>query len=80
MYEKKISELVKQLQEEHAHFECPEEQLGLAKKLLSDHQNSIQVNFISYDLSKFFFISYDKLGYIEYGMLHVSLLGSTLVP
>jgi kinesin family protein 5 len=61
MYEKKISELVKQLQDEHAHFECPEEQLGLAKKLLSDHQNSIQVNFISYD----------KLGYIEYGMLHV---------
>lgn len=42
MYEKKISELVKQLQDEHAHFECPEEQLGLAKKLLSDHQNSIQ--------------------------------------
>lgn len=43
MYEKKIAELVKQLQDEHAHFEGAEEQLHLAKRLLSDHQNSIQV-------------------------------------
>lgn len=42
MYEKKIAELVKQLQDEHAHFEGAEEQLHLAKRLLSDHQNSIQ--------------------------------------
>lgn len=49
MYENKIAELVKQLQDEQAHFECPEEQLCSAKKLLSDHQNSKQVNFISND-------------------------------
>ena len=49
MYENKIAELVKQLQDEQAHFECPEEQLYSAKKLLSDHQNSKQVNFISND-------------------------------
>ena len=29
MYENKIAELVKQLQDEHARFECPEEQLYL---------------------------------------------------
>ncbi|KAM3698381.1 hypothetical protein ACB098_06G184300 [Castanea mollissima] len=42
MYENKIAELVKQLQDERAHFECPQEQLYLSKKLLSDHQNSKQ--------------------------------------
>lgn len=49
MYENKIAELAKQLPDEHARFECPEEQLYLAKKFLSDHQNSKQVNFISND-------------------------------
>jgi kinesin family member 5 len=43
MYEKKIAELVKQSQDEHARFEGAEQQLDLAKRLLSDHQNSIQV-------------------------------------
>jgi hypothetical protein len=56
MYEKKIAELVKQLEDEHAHFEGAEEQLDLAKRLLSDHQNSIQVTLLS--LNK-------KLGYME---------------
>ncbi|KAE7997005.1 hypothetical protein FH972_001680 [Carpinus fangiana] len=42
IYEKKIAELVKQLQDEHDLFEGAEEQLDLAKRLLSDHQNSIQ--------------------------------------
>ncbi|KAF5467065.1 hypothetical protein F2P56_016929 [Juglans regia] len=42
IYEKKIAELVKQLQDEHAHFEVAEEQLDLAKRLLSDHQKTIQ--------------------------------------
>ncbi|KAM4104820.1 hypothetical protein ACJW30_06G187200 [Castanea mollissima] len=42
MYENNIAELVKQLQDERARFECPQEQLYLSKKLLSDHQNSKQ--------------------------------------
>lgn len=49
MYENKIAELVKQLQDEHARFECLQEQLYLSKKLLSDDQNSKQVNFTSND-------------------------------
>uniref|UniRef100_A0A5B7C3W1 Protein ARMADILLO REPEAT KINESIN1 n=1 Tax=Davidia involucrata TaxID=16924 RepID=A0A5B7C3W1_DAVIN len=42
MYEKKISELMKQLEDEHAHSENAEEQLDMMKKLLSDHQKSLQ--------------------------------------
>ncbi|KAF8395265.1 hypothetical protein HHK36_019207 [Tetracentron sinense] len=42
MYEKKIAELIKQLEDEHARSECAEEQLDVVKKLLSDHQKSIQ--------------------------------------
>ena len=73
MYEKKIAELVKQLQDEHTRFEGAEEQLDLAKRVLSDHQNSIQVTLLS--LNK-------KLGYMEsYMFLHICLtLCSTLVP
>lgn len=43
IYEKKIAELVKQLQDEHARFEVAEEQLDLAKRLLTDHQKTMQV-------------------------------------
>ncbi|KAG2729797.1 hypothetical protein I3760_01G266200 [Carya illinoinensis] len=42
IYEKKIAELVKQLQDEHARFEVAEEQLDLAKRLLTDHQKTMQ--------------------------------------
>ncbi|KAK9283049.1 hypothetical protein L1049_011277 [Liquidambar formosana] len=42
MYEKKVAELLKQLEDEHARFESAEEQLDLAKRLLSDHQNFMQ--------------------------------------
>lgn len=45
MYEKKISELIEQLEDDHAHFEDLEEQLDLAKKE-RDHQNSMQVKLI----------------------------------
>ncbi|KAH0979959.1 hypothetical protein GBA52_007136 [Prunus armeniaca] len=41
MYEKKISELIEQLEDDHARFEDLEEQLDLAKKQ-RDHQNSMQ--------------------------------------
>lgn len=41
MYEKKISELIEQLEDDHARFEDLEEQLDLAKKQ-HDHQNSMQ--------------------------------------
>lgn len=44
MYEKKIAELVKQVEDEHARFEGAEVQLDLAKKLLSDQQGSMQVS------------------------------------
>ncbi|KAB1219034.1 Armadillo repeat-containing kinesin-like protein 1 [Morella rubra] len=40
IYEKKIADLVKQLQDEHACFEGAEEQLDLAKRLLNDHHKS----------------------------------------
>ncbi|KAA8539266.1 hypothetical protein F0562_025958 [Nyssa sinensis] len=43
MYEKKITELIQQLEDEHARFEGVEEQLNITKKLLSDHQNSNQI-------------------------------------
>ncbi|XVF23536.1 hypothetical protein REPUB_Repub13aG0047000 [Reevesia pubescens] len=42
MYEKKIMELTKQLENEHARFEGAREQLDLANKLLTDYQNSMQ--------------------------------------
>ncbi|TXG49466.1 hypothetical protein EZV62_025341 [Acer yangbiense] len=42
MYEKKITDLNKKLEDEHAGFEVVEEQLDMAKKLLSDYQNSMQ--------------------------------------
>lgn len=45
MYEKKISELIEQLEDDHARFEDLEEQLDLAKKE-RDHQNSMQVKLI----------------------------------
>ncbi|CAL5443546.1 unnamed protein product [Camellia sinensis] len=44
MYEKKIAELMKQLEEQQARSESAEEQLDVMKKLLSDHQKSMQVN------------------------------------
>lgn len=43
MYEKKVAEILKQLEDEHARFEDAEEQLDVAKKLLNDHQNSMQM-------------------------------------
>ncbi|XP_028084134.1 kinesin-like protein KIN-UC [Camellia sinensis] len=43
MYEKKITELMKQLEEQQAHSESAEEQLDVMKKLLSDHQKSMQI-------------------------------------
>ncbi|XP_030473054.2 kinesin-like protein KIN-UC [Syzygium oleosum] len=42
MYEKKIADLMKQLEDKHGRFEAVEEQLNLAKKLLSDSQSSMQ--------------------------------------
>nr|XP_023912109.1 kinesin-like protein KIN-UC isoform X3 [Quercus suber] len=42
MYEKKMAELIKQIEDERAHSESAEEQLALMKKLLSEHQKSIQ--------------------------------------
>lgn len=47
LYEKKIAELNKKLEDEHASFEGAVEQLDMVKKLLSDYQNSNQVNFLS---------------------------------
>lgn len=47
MYEKKIAELIKQVEDEHARLEGAEEQLDLANKLLSDQQHLMQVNFVS---------------------------------
>ncbi|XP_075671192.1 kinesin-like protein KIN-UC isoform X3 [Castanea sativa] len=42
MYEKKMAELIKQIEDERAHSESAEEQLALMKKLLSEHQKSAQ--------------------------------------
>jgi hypothetical protein len=44
MYEKKIAELIKQIEDERACSESAQEQLDLTKKLLSEHQMSIQVS------------------------------------
>ena len=38
-----MAELIKQIEDERAHSENAEEQLALMKKLLSEHQKSIQV-------------------------------------
>ena len=38
-----MAELIKQIEDERAHSESAEEQLALMKKLLSEHQKSIQV-------------------------------------
>ncbi|KAJ0102491.1 hypothetical protein Patl1_06039 [Pistacia atlantica] len=42
LYEKKIAELNKKLEDEHARFEGAQEELDLTKKLLNDYQNSEQ--------------------------------------
>ncbi|KAL5569393.1 hypothetical protein UlMin_025968 [Ulmus minor] len=42
MYENKIAELSKQLKDERTHSDVLKEQLDLTKKLVSDHQNSMQ--------------------------------------
>ncbi|XP_050210696.1 kinesin-like protein KIN-UC isoform X2 [Mercurialis annua] len=42
LYEKKIAELIKQLEDEHVRFEGVEEQLNLTNKLLGDRQDSMQ--------------------------------------
>ncbi|XVF75592.1 hypothetical protein PTKIN_Ptkin13bG0199200 [Pterospermum kingtungense] len=42
MYEKKIMELTKQLENEHTRFEAAEEQLDRVNKILRDYQNSMQ--------------------------------------
>ncbi|KAJ0047225.1 hypothetical protein Pint_05992 [Pistacia integerrima] len=47
LYEKKIAELNKKLEDEHACFEGAQEELDLTKKLLNDYQNSEQVNLIT---------------------------------
>lgn len=44
MYEKKVADLIKQLEDEHARVENAEE---LAKKLKRDYQNSMQVKILS---------------------------------
>ena len=47
MYEKKIMELTKQLEDEHTRSEAAEEQLDLANKLLTDYQCSMQVKLLT---------------------------------
>ena len=47
MYEEKIAELIKQVEDKHARLERAEEQLDLANKLLSDQQVLMQVNSVS---------------------------------
>ncbi|KAF9674909.1 hypothetical protein SADUNF_Sadunf10G0176400 [Salix dunnii] len=47
MYEEKIAELIKQVEDKHARLEGAEEQLDLANKLLSDQQVLMQVNSVS---------------------------------
>ncbi|XP_028758825.1 kinesin-like protein KIN-UC isoform X2 [Neltuma alba] len=42
MHEKQVMELVKQIEDEHRRFECAQEQLDLAKGLLSDQQDLAQ--------------------------------------
>ena len=52
MYEKKIAELIKQLEVEHALSESAKEQLDAMKKLSGDHQKLIQVSSLSCDYWK----------------------------
>lgn len=47
MYEEKIVKLIQQLEDEQARSEGAKEQLVLSKKLLSDHQNLVQVKFMN---------------------------------
>ncbi|KAK9283707.1 hypothetical protein L1049_011957 [Liquidambar formosana] len=42
MYEKKIAELIKQLEDERARSESAEEEVEVMQKLLNDHQKSVQ--------------------------------------
>ncbi|KAJ7975028.1 Kinesin-like protein [Quillaja saponaria] len=42
MYEKKIAELVKQLEDDHDRHQCAEEQLDQKKRLLNERHNSLQ--------------------------------------
>ncbi|XVE75408.1 hypothetical protein DITRI_Ditri12bG0091700 [Diplodiscus trichospermus] len=42
IYEMKLMELTKQLEDEHTRFEAVQQQLDLANKLLADYQNSMQ--------------------------------------
>lgn len=44
MYEKKISDLNRQLEDERAHCKSSDEQLNLMMQLLNDGQRSIKVN------------------------------------
>lgn len=49
MYEKKIADLKKQLEVEHARSVSTKEELEVMKKVLSEHKKSIQVSiFISW--------------------------------
>jgi len=56
MYEKKITKLIKQIDDERASSESAQEQLDLMKKLLSEHQMSIQVSTLWIDHKKGWFI------------------------
>lgn len=47
MYEEKIVKLIQQLEDEQARSEGAKKQLVLSKKLLSDHQNLVQVKFMN---------------------------------
>lgn len=43
MYETKIAELIKQIEDKHSFAEQAAEKLDMMQKLLNDHQNSIKV-------------------------------------
>lgn len=45
MYKKKIAELMTHLEDEKAHSRSVDEQLNAMKKLLSDNEKSMQVNY-----------------------------------
>lgn len=47
LYEKKIAELNKKVEDEHTCLEVVQEELDLTKKLLNDYENSVQVNLIT---------------------------------
>lgn len=52
MYEKKIAELIKQLEIERGRSETAEEQLDVVKNLISDQQKSIKVPKLYVDYCK----------------------------